>query len=148
MNNLLEVNIYIDNIIQINEFISFLRSLPENVTFNMIGNFRHFQETDRLFHFLSECPNAKNIVCSYTDLVLLEPECTSNFSYRISVRFPIDEISWEESKRMLKSQIIPYEYVFYLTSQEDYQQAEERIDREEIGKYFLNLFIQAVIWIS
>lgn len=136
LNNLLEVNIYIDNIIQINEFISFLRSLPENVTFNMIGNFRHFQETDRLFHFLSECPNAKNIVCSYTDLVLLEPECTSNFSYRISVRFPIDEISWEESKRMLKSQIIPYEYVFYLTSQEDYQQAEERIDREEIGKYF------------
>lgn len=137
LNNLLEVNIYIDNTIRVNEFISFLRSLPENVTFNLIGDFRHFQEADHLFYFLAECPNAKNIVCSYSDLILLKPECTNNFSYRISVRFPIDEISWEESKQILKSQIMSYEYVFYLTSHEDYQQAEERIDQEKIERYFL-----------
>ena len=137
LNNLLEVNIYIDNTIRVNEFISFLRSLPENVTFNLIGDFRHFQEADHLFYFLAECPNAKNIVCSYSDLILLKPECTNNFSYRISVRFPIDEISWEESKQILKSKIMSYEYVFYLTSHEDYQQAEERKKKKKIERYFL-----------
>ena len=68
LNNLLEVNAHVDNTIKIDLFISFLQSLPENITINIIGNLKSLNRCNDLFCFLDKRSNLKNFTCSYSDI--------------------------------------------------------------------------------
>lgn len=136
LNNLLEVNAHVDNTIKIDLFISFLQSLPENITINIIGNLKSLNRCNDLFCFLYKRSNLKNFTCSYRDIMILESNCMNNFSYRILVQFPVDKSLLIDSINLLKSQTAPYEYLFSLTSLDDYQQAEHFVEQYQLKKYY------------
>ena len=130
-----EISIYIDHTINITLFISFLKSLPDGFTFNIIGNIEAVKNYRDLLSFLDQQSSLKNIICSYTNVIALQPAYMNNFAYTVSVHFPIDKQQWNDSRQILLNQTLPIEYVFEVSSEEDYSQAEQLIDRFQIEKH-------------
>ncbi|MCC8134237.1 MAG: TIGR04150 pseudo-rSAM protein [Tannerellaceae bacterium] len=87
--------------------------------------------------FLDQLPLAKTIRCPYTGIIPLERAFKTEFSYIISVRFPIDRQQWDTSIQLLQNQRLPFEYTFEISSDNDYQQAKELIEECGIEKYQL-----------
>jgi pseudo-rSAM protein len=133
-----EISIYVDDTTNITDLIPFLQSVPENLVFNIIGNMKNVKNSNELLSFFDQYPSPKNIVCSYTDVVVLQPVFENNFSYIISVYFQIDMQQWNNSRQLLLNQTLPVKYIFDVSSLEDCQQAEQLIDQFQIEKYQLN----------
>lgn len=134
---LCEICIHIDYTIDISKLICFLQSVPDGITFNIIGNIWDVINYSELLSFFNQYSSPKNMVCSYKNVMLLQPAFNNNFSYKISVDFPIDMQQWSYSMQLLASQTLPYEYVFEVVSVKDYQQAEHLIDQFQIEKFHL-----------
>jgi pseudo-rSAM protein len=137
LENLSEINIHIDYTTNITNLISFLKSAPGNLTFNIMGNIEDATNYKELLSFLNLYSSPKNIVCSYTNIISLQPDFENNFSYRVFVNFPTDLQQWNNSRQLLLNQTLPFEYVFELTSLDDWQQAEQLIGQFQIEKYHL-----------
>jgi pseudo-rSAM protein len=133
--NLFEVCIHIDHTINISKLLSFLQSIQGNPIFNIIGNMENM--TNELLSFFDQHPSLKNIVCSYLNIIDLQPAFENNFSYKISVDFPIDMQKWINSIQLLLNQTLPFEYIFEVTSNEDSLQAELLIEQFELKTYHL-----------
>ena len=67
----------------------------------------------------------------------MQPAYVNNFSYKITACFPIKKQQWDYSRQLLFSQTLPFEYIFYVSSIEDYQHAEQFVERFKIKKYRL-----------
>ena len=72
------------------------------------------------------------------EFLLLNPVCENNFSYRISVDFPVDAQGFGRSNLLLRQQLFPFEYVFNVTSMEECDQAEDLISQYRIQNYCIN----------
>ena len=72
------------------------------------------------------------------NITLLDPKFKNNFSYKISINFPIDQEQWKTSIQILQKLNLPFNYIFNITSLKDYQQAEELINEYQIEKFQLN----------
>jgi pseudo-rSAM protein len=138
LKNLSEISIHVDHTTNVTNLIPFLQSVPESITFNIIGNIGDVSDCNELLSFFNQHPSPKYILCSYTNITSLQPSFENNFSYRISVRFPIDMQQWNHSMQILLNQTLPVEYVFDVLSDEDSQQVEQLVDRFRIEKYRLN----------
>ncbi|MDR1583954.1 MAG: TIGR04150 pseudo-rSAM protein [Prevotellaceae bacterium] len=135
LNNLSEVSIHVDHTLDIINLISFLKTLPENLAFNIVGNIEDVMNYSELLSFFDQLPLPKNIICSYTDVIPLQPDFKSDFSYIISVQFPIDMRQWNKSAQILFNQSLPFEYVFDISSFNDFQQANILIEELGFEKY-------------
>lgn len=137
LEKLFEVSLHIDATTNITELIPFLMTLPKNLTFNIVGNMEKVPDYSELFSYLDHCSSPKNLLCSYKNVIALQPNFTHNFSYQVSVRFPIDEERWNHAMKLLLSQTLPVEFVFEVSSEEDVRQSERLIEQYQIDKYRL-----------
>jgi pseudo-rSAM protein len=137
LKNLSEISIHIDNTTDTTKLIPFLQLVPEKLTFNIIGNLGVVTNYRELLLFFNQHPSPKNILCSYKNLMPLQPAFENNFSYRISINFPIDFQQWNNSMQILLNQTLPFEYVFNVSSLDDCQQSEQLIERFKIENFQL-----------
>ncbi len=138
LQNLSEISIHVDNTVNVTKLIPFALSIPGSPTFNIIGNIGEVTNYNELLSCFDQHPSPKNILCSYKNVITLQPAFENNFSYRISVHFPIDMQQWNISRQVFLNQTLPVEYIFDVTSDEDSQLAEQLVDRFRIEKYQLN----------
>lgn len=138
LENLTEITIYVDHTTNIVNLISFLQSLSVSLIFNIVlnpGNVVNYRE---LMSFFNLCASPKNILCSYINIMSLESYFESNFSYIISVNFPLDIQKWNHSRQILHHKYLSFEYVFNVSSIEDYKEVECLVEQFQIEKYRLN----------
>ena len=91
-----------------------------------------------LISFFYRYSSSKNIICSY-DTILPLPSIFKNiFSYRVSVDFPIDIDKWNDSKQTLLNQALSFEYVFDVSTMEEYELIEQFVEEFSIEKYRIN----------
>jgi pseudo-rSAM protein len=138
LENLFEINIHVDKRTNIATLIDFLQSIPRTTKFNIIGNIANVDNYYNLLSFLDRKSSVKYILCSYTNVIDLQPDFNNNFSYTISVGFPLDKQAWKYSRQLLINQALPFEYVFDVSSTNEYQQAEQLINQFKIEKYRFN----------
>ena len=138
LEHLSEIGIHIDATTNVKKLVEFLKSIPGSLTFNIIGNIREVTKYYELLSFFERHPSPKNILCAYNNVFALQPDFVNNFSYRISVRFPIDKLQWNHSIQILLNQTCAVEYIFDVTSNEDCQKAEQLIEQNKIEKYWIN----------
>jgi len=133
-----EISIHIDNTTNIAKLIGFLQSAPDDLIFNIVGSMDNVENRNELLSFFDRLPATKNMVCSYRNVIALQPTYVNNFSYSISVKFPIDIELWNKSLQIISNQMLPFEYVFEVASEEDCQQVEQLVEQFQIEKYRLN----------
>jgi pseudo-rSAM protein len=138
LENLSEISIHVDATTDLTKLIPYLKSIPGNPTFNIIGNVEDVTNYSELISYFDQYLFPKNLLCSYKNVITLQPNFENNFSYRISVHFPIDMQLWNHSRRILLNQTLPVEYVFDVSSEEDNQQVEQFVEQFQIEKYRLN----------
>jgi pseudo-rSAM protein len=137
LDNLSEISIHIDSTTDTTKLLFFLQSIPGDPTFNLIGNIGEVPKYDELLSYFDQYPSPKNMLCSYQNVIALQPAYENNFSYRISVHFPIDMPQWNRSRQLLLNQTLSIETIFEVSSEEDCQQAEQIVDQYQIEKYRL-----------
>lgn len=138
LENLYEISIHINSLTNISKLVSFLQSIPGNPTFNIVGNIEEISKGNEILSFFQQHPSPKNIVCSYKDISELPFIGENNFSFKISVDFPIDRQQWIHVRKILLNHTSPIEYIFDISSNDDCFQAEQIINEFEIEKYQLN----------
>jgi pseudo-rSAM protein len=138
LENLSEISIYVDATTNTSKLIPFLQSISGSQTFNMTGNMREVPEYRELLSHLDQHSSPKNILCSYKNVIALQPAFENNFSYQISVDFPLDMQQWNNSMQILRHQTLPVDYVFDVLSDEDSLQAEQLVKQFQIENYRLN----------
>ena len=136
--SLSEISIYVDTSTELAKLMPFIHTIIGNPTFNIIGNLGEVKKYREILSYFNQRPSPKNILCSYENVVALQPFFENNFSYRISVHFPIDMEKWYQTWQILLNQTLPIEYIFDVSSEEDSQLAEEIIEQFHIEKYRLN----------
>jgi pseudo-rSAM protein len=138
LENLSEINIHVSAAINTTKLVHFLQSIPGSPTFNIVGNMGEAPKYTELLSYFDKQPSPKNILCSYQNVIALQPTSDNNFSYRISVQFPIDTQQWNNSRQILLQQTLPFDYIFDVTSDEDCLQAEQLVEQFGIEKYRIN----------
>lgn len=137
LEKLFEISLHIDETSNITKLIHFLATLPKNLTFNIIGNMGEVPNYSKLLSYLDQYSSPKNLLCSYKNVIALQPIFENNFSYQISVTFPIDVERWNRAMEILLSQTLPAEFVFEVSSEDDVQQSKQLIEQYQIDKYKL-----------
>ncbi|GGK14688.1 TIGR04150 pseudo-rSAM protein [Parabacteroides faecis] len=132
-----EITIYVDDSSDINSLISYLKSLPVSTTINIIGYLENIENYKILLSFLNQLSSLKNMIFPYTNIISLQPDFENDFLYSILVRFPVDMSQWNHSRQMLLDQTLPFEYIFEVSSSDDYQQAKVLVEEFSIEKYQL-----------
>lgn len=138
LENLYEISIHVDVTTNVTKLISFLQSVPGNPTFNIIGKIKDVASYAKLLTFFNQRHSPKNLFCSYENIIVLQPLFENNFSYIISVCFPINMKQWDHSINMLLNQTLSIEYVFDVTSEKDIIQVEKMVEQYQIEKYKVN----------
>lgn len=129
-----EISIYVDYNTNIMDLNSFLKSLPNISTVNIIGNLKDVANYKELLLVLDQFPSLKKITCNYSNVISLQPEFVNNFSYSILINYPIDISKWNYSRRLLLNQSIPFECIFEVTSMDNYSQINKFIEEFGIEK--------------
>lgn len=132
-----EISIYVDYNTNIMDLNSFLKSLPNISTVNIIGNLKDVANYKELLLVLDQFPSLKKITCNYSNVISLQPEFVNNFSYSILINHPIDISKWNYSRRLLLNQSIPFECIFEVTSMDNYSQINKFIEEFGIEKHQL-----------
>lgn len=132
-----EISIYVDYNTNIMDLNSFLKSLPNISTVNIIGNLKDVANYKELLLVLDQFPSLKKITCNYSNVISLQPEFVNNFSYSILINYPIDISKWNYSRRLLLNQSIPFECIFEVTSMDNYSQINKFIEGFGIEKHQL-----------
>lgn len=132
-----EISIYVDYNTNIMDLNSFLKSLPNISTVNIIGNLKDVANYKELLLVLDQFPSLKKITCNYSNVISLQPEFVNNFSYSILINYPIDILKWNYSRRLLLNQSIPFECIFEVTSMDNYSQINKFIEEFGIEKHQL-----------
>ena len=138
LENLSEISIHVDATTNVTRLIPFLQSIPESPTFNILGDIRDVTNYSEILFYFNQHPSPKNMLCSFKNVIALQPAFGNNFSYRISVNFPMDIQQWNHSRQILLNQTLPVEYIFDVSSDEDIQQVEQLVEQFRIEKYQLN----------
>lgn len=133
--NLSEISIYVDSETDGARLIPFMQSIPGSPTFNIIGNVEEVIKSMELLFYLDQHPSPKNMLCSYEKVIALQPSFENNFSYKISVHFPIDMQLWNNSRQILLNQTFSVEYIFDVSSVEDCLLAEQIVGNFQIENY-------------
>lgn len=132
-----EISIYVDYNTNIMDLNSFLKSLPNISTVNIIGNLKDVANYKELLLVLDQFPSLKKITCNYSNVISLQPEFVNNFLYSILINYPIDISKWNYSRRLLLNQSIPFECIFEVTSMDNYSQINKFIEEFGIEKHQL-----------
>lgn len=135
LDNLCEISITIDQTTQIDKLILFLQSVPTGVSLYIIVNISQTPCFNELLSYLDKHQLSKNIICSYKDIVHIDPSMLKKFSYYITVDFPIDMTLWMNSRHVLLNQKLPCEYNFNVKSSKECLEVENIVEQFQIEQY-------------
>lgn len=135
LKNIFEINIHVNNETEVTKLIHFLQSVPDKLTFNIIGNINKVVDNGKLLSFFNHYTTVKNIVCTYIDILSLESVFNKDFAYSILVKFPVDLDKWDKLQRIIHAKRLQHIYIFEVLSEDDCQQAEQLIEMFRIKKY-------------
>ena len=138
LKNLSEIEIHVDSTMNITKLIRFLESIQGSLSFTIIGNIADIANYGELLSFFDQHLVLKYLLCSYKDVIVLQPSFENNFLYKLSVQFPIDMPQWNYSRQLLLNQTLPFEYIFEVSSNDDCLQAEQLVEKFQIEKFRLN----------
>lgn len=132
LDTLSEISIHIDQTTDLTKLIPILKSLPDDLTFDIKED---LEKANDLLPILDLYSLPKKIICSYTNPIVFDPVLMNNIIYKVSVHFPVDWQLWNESRQLLLNQDLSFEYVFNVTSLEDCREIEQLIEEYQIEKY-------------
>lgn len=135
LDKLFEITLHIGPDTNIAYLIDFLKYLSAKVSFNIVGNLEPNVDFENLLSFLDNRFLVKNIVCTYTNISLLDSWGNYDFSYIVIVDFPINLEQWIESVKVLLNQGKSFEYIFNVSSLNDCQQVELLAKQYRIENY-------------
>lgn len=135
LSNLFEISLYVDDSTDLTKLIPSLETIPNNVSYNIIGDIGRVKNQDKLLSFLEKLPSAKYIVCSYLHTIPEQLSSDNNFSYRIVVDFPMDMRRWNNMMQLSPIQTSQVEYLFNVSSEKEYSQAEQLVGQFRIEKH-------------
>lgn len=138
LEDLSEISIYVDETTNILKMSSFVQSIPGSPTFNIIGDMGSIKNYKELLSCFNQFTSLKVMTCSYDNVIKIDPVYYNNFSYKITVRFPVRIEQWNLAWQLLINQPLPVEFVFDVISNDECQQAEQFINQFQIEKYWLN----------
>lgn len=138
LENLFEVSIYLGKDTDISILVDFLRSMPRTTKYNILGDLNRVDVYEQLFVFLDQSSSTKYIWFPYTEVAVLPFGLNNNFSFIISIDFPLDKQRLEHSWQSLINQDLPFEYVFNISSVEELQKAGEIVEMFDLDNYRLN----------
>lgn len=138
LKNLFEVSIHLGEKTDVLKLTEFLQSMPQTIKYNIGGDPMCVKDRENLFAFLNLKKSVKFLMNSYKKIIELPQSINNNFSYIISVDFPVDKQMLIQSFRFLNLQGFSFEYVFNISSMEESLEVEEMIELLEIKKYRLN----------
>ena len=137
IDKLSEISIYMDKTTNAYGLISALESVPAKTAFNLIGDIFSVNDYDVILSFLNNRNAPKNIICSYIDTYHLGSIYENNFSYTILVDLPINSKAWNKSIQISQKHTLSFEYIFHITSENDYELIEQIIEDNNIKNYSL-----------
>lgn len=135
LKHLIEINIHINSEINTAQLLSFLKSISGVPILNIIGNIKEIENYNELLIYLDSISSVKNIICSYKHLIDFKTDILNNMKYTILVSFPISEQKWNGLMMVILNQNLPIEYVFEVSSVEDFQKAKMLVEKYHIEKY-------------
>jgi len=138
LTNLFEVSLIIDLTLDVKKTLFYLQSIPENIIINLIGDLKSVKDYHRLLSFLNQRSSLKSIFCSYKNIIPLQPDYNNNFSYTVSIDFPIDIQKLRDSIHLLSLQNLKIEYIFDVKSVDDYSFSENLAKDFKIENYKFN----------
>ena len=133
-----EVTVHIDQTVNMDLLVNYLRTIPGNVAFILKADWRENLNIDLLLESLKDRSVPITIDSSYQCIPVIERTYASDFIYRVSVAFPIDHSAWEAVVRKEQALGHSFNYFFKITSEADYQVAEQLIETYPIGNYQLD----------
>lgn len=138
LDTLSEISIHINDYTDTKKLISFLQPVANDLYFKIKIETKNTINNTELLHFLNEQNSHKEILCSYKKITPLDSNYKNNFSYNISINFPIEKELLNTSINFLSNQSLTVEYIFEVTSISDYQESEHIIENNKIEKYQFN----------
>lgn len=135
LHNLTEIDIHVDRSLDVTKMISFLMTIPESITISIVGNISEVVSYNELLYILDQYKGPKSISCSYKNIIPQYLAFNNNFSYKISICFPIDMKLWNKTRQILLDKTCQIEYVFEVKSEDDCFQAEEMVEQYQIEHY-------------
>jgi len=133
-----EINIHVDHTTNVKTLIPFLQSIPRSLSFLIVGNLMNVLNYRDLLSFFNQHSTPKYILCSYKNVIALQPTYENNYLYQISVRFPLNMKHWNQSRQLLLNQTLPVEYIIDVSCDDDCLQAGQFIEQFKIEKYRMN----------
>ena len=138
LNSLYEISIYVDSTTIVTNLIVFLQSIPKVIIINIVGDLGVVPNCNKLLSYLDQYKSSKNISCCYKNVIALQHNFKNDFSFTISVSFPIDIQKWENVNQILLNKNLPVEYVFDVSSNDECFLAEQIVEKYQINEYRLN----------
>lgn len=135
LKNLFEITVYVNVNTHFSPIISFLKSIESKTIVNVVWDVIDFDICDELMSFFEQKYSEKYIICSYEDVIQLYFIFKNSVSYKVSVCFSADRQKIYDSMRMLINCNVSFECVFYVSSEKEYEEAEELVDHFELNKY-------------
>lgn len=133
LNYLAEISLVVDSTTDIDHLIPLLDSFPKKLILNIIGNLIDVNDYHKLLKYLQLNPfTMHNIHCSYGNIARYPDFNDSFFKYKIEVRFPVNKHKWTFLSS--KGSAI-CEYLFLITSEEEYQESLKLINTYSIESY-------------
>lgn len=137
LENLSEISIHVDSNISDRLLILILRSIPNIMVFNVVGDWNDILNHEDLLFFLVNHSSNKYIICSYKNLTHLRIDL-NNFKFKVSVHLPIEINEWNKSIDILYNHSLDVEYIFDVSSEEDCLKVELLTEKYKIEKFQLN----------
>ena len=130
-----EITIHVDSKTDILLLISYLKTIPDNVSIVIIDSLDNEFSRNSLFDFLNQNFKSNTLVRSYSNLFLLSKDYSCNFSYQVMIDFPVNKSRFKEGFDSLKSWSGIVNYIFNIRSDSEYFEAEELINTHNISTF-------------
>lgn len=137
LTNLEEIVVYLDKFTNVQELVAFLQSVHRNVTFNLIGDIEDVVNNEYLLLYLNQQASLKIIESSYQKDFIINSDFENNYSRKLVIAFPVDLERLNYAIAQLLDQICPVEYVFNISSDKDYIEAESLVYQYNLENYSL-----------
>ena len=138
LDNLLEINVFLDDSVDILMLFPFLESLPKSVKYIIKGNLGSKKNMYDFLSFMNHIPSKKELFLSYDELCTFPIDFKENFTYMVFVDFPLDKTNWDNAWKSLLARDVLYEIVFNIKTEDDIEQVEDLIEEYNISNYQLN----------
>lgn len=137
LKNLFEVKIHLGENMNIDNLILFLHSLPDNLVYDIIGTIED-KEYFKLLSYLYKNKSLTTLFLNDKELLYISANLTGNFQIKVLLNSSIETHRIKEIEEKSRSLSLEIEYIFNISSDEEYSYVEDLTKQFKIKKYKLN----------